>query len=69
MTMGNVLAAAAVEFRAVDRAGEVDGDAIVGGRAARDFVECRALLAQRVEHGVEILVGDARHRLLDARDR
>ena len=27
-----------------------------------DFVERRALLAQRVEHGVEILVADARHR-------
>ncbi len=66
---GHVLAAAAFELRAVDRAGEVDGDAVVRGGDARDFIERRPLLAQRVEHGFEILVANARHRLLDGEIR
>ena len=62
---GNTVTAAAFEFDAFDLAGEVHGHAIGGGRGAGDFVEHRTLLAQRIDHGIEVLVGDACHRALD----
>jgi hypothetical protein len=62
---GHALAAAPLEFDAVDPADEVDCHAVVVQDATRHFVEHGTLLAQRVDHRFEVVVGDGGDRTFD----
>ncbi len=61
----DVLALAAGERRIVDRAVEIDDDAVAGRRGAQGGRVFGLLLAQTLDHRVDVVLGDRRDAALD----